>query len=688
MHGSVNASDSRDVWVTDPELGLSLRHPAPVSDKRLAIDLTALRQLWRSRGSAVGDVQVQEMPEDATDKIYWIATQDMLVDSMTKAMRDDLRRALDNGTDDAYDTCTGDFVKATVSAAPTPDFQHVRAKIQVLQGTELLLQELQGAELSEAPRICESWQRQLASADVELEHWVQSRVEATQNVLQQEVQTVAGMLGQVDFEKLRVQIQELWLVQPPAAPLAPDVPEVAPEAAEPDAAEAAEVDELRPLFQPRDAAFGQVRQDFFARLEAISTNVEMEELLSSLQQQSAQCQDAGRALGRALASMAADVAPISLEEHWQKQAYKVAKDGAALIKDLETLFSDSFARPGENLWPDIHTECENFLQKMLAMRNLAAESGMAALYEGFIQTVTASVAHVAQDSGRVVAGGNLPPELRAQIQEVWEQHVGARSHGDGRSERSGSETRSSRAVSQEARLERPVQPSKVLRDGEELLKELESIFNGSWARPWDDLGPDIEAQITGWQQKQPEAHPAAKMYQDFAILVQSTVARSVDGASHLRGDFQTLKAQIQESWISSTQQVRRSADISAQVSEDGEELLRRLEVLFTENSTRQADLTAEISEQIGSWRQLQLDAHQLETSSTGAQMYQGFAALVQSTIQRLAGDASGAVAGDAVDFPKLRAQIQAKGWAPPNLWHILPRDVRTSTCCQRMGFSE
>ena len=45
----------------------------------------------------MGDVQVQEMPEDATDKIYWIATQDMLVDSMTKAMRDDLRRALDTG---------------------------------------------------------------------------------------------------------------------------------------------------------------------------------------------------------------------------------------------------------------------------------------------------------------------------------------------------------------------------------------------------------------------------------------------------------------------------------------------------------------------------------------------------------------------------------------------------------------
>ncbi|CAJ1366485.1 unnamed protein product, partial [Effrenium voratum] len=350
--------------------------------------------------------------------------------------------------------------------------------------------------------------------------------------------------------------------------------------------------------------------------------------------------------------------------------------------------------PGEDLWPDITKECEKFLKKMRAMRNLAAESGMAALYEGFIQTVTASVAHVAQDSGRVVAGGNLPPELRAQIQEVWEQHVGASSHGDGRSERSGSETRSSRAVSQEARLERPVQPSKA-RPSSSFMGatriasgNLGGVLPGAAIQPKDDLGPDIDVQITRWQQKQLEAHPTAKMYEDFAILVQSTVARSVDGASHLRGDFQTLKAQIQESWISSTQQVRRSADISAQVSEDGEELLRRLEVLFTENSTRQADLTAEISEQIGSWRQLQLDAHQLETSSTGAQMYQGFAALVQSTIQRLAGDASGAVAGDAVDFPKLRAQIQAKGWAPPNLWHILPRDVRTSTCCQQMGFSE
>ena len=59
-----------------------------VSDKRLAIDLTALRQdIWRRFGSEFGEPSVQEsIPEDGSDKLWWICTRDMVADGLTKSM--------------------------------------------------------------------------------------------------------------------------------------------------------------------------------------------------------------------------------------------------------------------------------------------------------------------------------------------------------------------------------------------------------------------------------------------------------------------------------------------------------------------------------------------------------------------------------------------------------------------------
>ena len=88
----IQAMDSRHVhWVTDCRSYteyLSGTGTGVVSDKRLAIDLTSLRQeLWRPRGSEFGEPSVQEtMPGDTTDHLWWICTRDMIADGLTKSM--------------------------------------------------------------------------------------------------------------------------------------------------------------------------------------------------------------------------------------------------------------------------------------------------------------------------------------------------------------------------------------------------------------------------------------------------------------------------------------------------------------------------------------------------------------------------------------------------------------------------
>ena len=62
---------------------------AAVSDKRLAIDLTSLRQeLWRERGSFVGNpTYSDELPMNRTTLCSWVATKTMPADSLTKNMK-------------------------------------------------------------------------------------------------------------------------------------------------------------------------------------------------------------------------------------------------------------------------------------------------------------------------------------------------------------------------------------------------------------------------------------------------------------------------------------------------------------------------------------------------------------------------------------------------------------------------
>ena len=60
-----------------------------VADKRLAIDISAMRQVvWRKGGEAVGDPLLTDAPPpDGTTKVLWIDTLTMLADGLTKRMK-------------------------------------------------------------------------------------------------------------------------------------------------------------------------------------------------------------------------------------------------------------------------------------------------------------------------------------------------------------------------------------------------------------------------------------------------------------------------------------------------------------------------------------------------------------------------------------------------------------------------
>ena len=104
---SRNYTDAADhmkiLWCTDcRSLSDHLVMPgiSEVSDKRLAIDLTSLRQeLWRGPGSLVGNpTYTDELPLDRTTDCRWISTKTMVADALTKQMRcEQLHHLMDDG---------------------------------------------------------------------------------------------------------------------------------------------------------------------------------------------------------------------------------------------------------------------------------------------------------------------------------------------------------------------------------------------------------------------------------------------------------------------------------------------------------------------------------------------------------------------------------------------------------------
>ena len=89
----ITAQDQfKELYLTDcKSLEAYLNHQgnSQVTDKRLAIDLSSLRQImWRKAGELLGDPLVTDkLPEDSANQLAWMPTEKMIVDCLTKSMK-------------------------------------------------------------------------------------------------------------------------------------------------------------------------------------------------------------------------------------------------------------------------------------------------------------------------------------------------------------------------------------------------------------------------------------------------------------------------------------------------------------------------------------------------------------------------------------------------------------------------
>lgn len=108
------------VWHTDcKSVYDTLQKPIAKSvDKRLGIELASLRQyLWRASGSHLPDRRtLEDRPADPSDILRWIDTLVMVVDCLTKAMREDfMMEVLDSNWWDFTQTEVAKAIKARKS---------------------------------------------------------------------------------------------------------------------------------------------------------------------------------------------------------------------------------------------------------------------------------------------------------------------------------------------------------------------------------------------------------------------------------------------------------------------------------------------------------------------------------------------------------------------------------------------
>ena len=94
--------------------------------------------------------------------------------------------------------------------------------------------------------------------------------------------------------------------------------------------------------------------------------------------------------------------------------------------------------------------------------------------------------------------------------------------------------------------------------GDELLNDLQKLFNDSWRYPEADLRPDIARICEGWQMKQMEAKSmpsgsdGAEVLEKLSASLQHVVnlngGSGLDGAVLGTSDFARLRPAIEEAW--------------------------------------------------------------------------------------------------------------------------------------------
>ena len=60
-----------------------------IADKRLGIELASMRHsIWRRKGEKIGETDADDLPAigEATDIVYWVDTDVMIADCLTKLM--------------------------------------------------------------------------------------------------------------------------------------------------------------------------------------------------------------------------------------------------------------------------------------------------------------------------------------------------------------------------------------------------------------------------------------------------------------------------------------------------------------------------------------------------------------------------------------------------------------------------
>ncbi|CAE8594152.1 unnamed protein product, partial [Polarella glacialis] len=317
-----------------------------------------------------------------------------------------------------------------------------------------------------------------------------------------------------------------------------------------------------------------------------------------------------------------------------KSTAEVRKAGDELLHDLAELFDASWARPGEDLLPDMRSLLDGWQKRQLPSGE-DVDSVTASLIRSLAETAQDVVLRQAGSGDGTVPGGGNFRQLRPQIEEVWRQRTAKNEEADGGHARDNAR--------------RPPVPAKtseeVRKAGDELLHDLAELFDASWARPGEDLLPDMRSLLDGWQKRQlPSGEDVdsvtASLIRSLAETAQDVVLRqagSGDGTVPGGGNFRQLRPQIEEVWRQRTAKneeadgghEKLSKRTGKQVQEAGDQLMKDLEAFFDASCARPGeDLRPELESFFDGWHKRQLASGE-DLDSNTASLIRGLAETAQ-----------------------------------------------------------
>ncbi|CAL1126512.1 unnamed protein product [Cladocopium goreaui] len=434
-------------------------------------------------------------------------------------------------------------------------------------------------------------------------------------------------------------------------------------------------------------------------------------------------------------SPAVEVKPDEGPSDFCKQ--KVMNDTESLLGDLDALFFNSWARPGDDLQPEIMLICQKWKQKQLQQASSENSAETVGMMDAWIEKVLEELQRVLCEEastvhGRVSGETNIWM-LQPKILESWQRLC-----GDSTPVLKATVT-TTEAPKRSAEIEKePMSPAvevkpdegpsdfckqKVMNDTESLLGDLDALFFNSWARPGDDLQPEIMLICQKWKQKQLQQASSENSAETVSMMdawiekvleelqrVLCEEASTVHGRVSGETNIWMLQPKILESWqrlcgdstpvlkatVTTTEAPKRSAEIEIKPMSPAVEvkpdqgpsdfckqkvfrgiprLLGDLEGLFADSWARPGvDLQPEMTELCQTWKSKQLQQlTQVEASET-LPWIQTLLDQVEKVLHQEAVTADGRLLG--TDFTRCQQQI-VESWEKDNPTALL-RDVKTS----------